>query len=101
MFVNLREMVWGFFCGAPRVIWAVGVLILTRASALNAGTTVEWKGGEGAWETAAMWGGALPSRTADVRINGTREKPSEVILTHTNVLVTRLDVGGGGNVWPP
>lgn len=36
-------------------------------------------------------GGTLPSRTTAARINGTREKPSEVILAHTNVLVNHLD----------
>ena len=43
------------------------------------------------------WGGTLPSRTTAARINGTQEKPSQVILAHTNVLVTRLTVGDGGN----
>ena len=72
-------------------------LAVAGATSLWAGTTVEWKGGEGAWENAAMWGGTLPSRTAEARINGTQEKPSQVILAHTNVLVTRLGVGDGGN----
>src|SRR5207244_5967729 len=58
----------------------------------SAGTTAEWKGGGGAWENAAMWGGTLPSRTAEARINGTQDKPSEVILTHTKVLVNQLSV---------
>src|SRR5688572_11892077 len=77
---------------------AVWLLTVAAATVSGwAGTTVEWKGGEGAWENAAMWGGALPSRRAEARINGTREKPSEVVLAHTNVLVTRLSVGDGGN----
>jgi hypothetical protein len=71
--------------------------MLAGVLASRAGTTVEWKGGEGNWEDAALWGGTLPSRTADARINGTREKPSNVILARTNVLVTRLAVGDGGN----
>ena len=62
-----------------------------------AGTTIDWKGGSGKWEDAASWGGTLPSRTAEARINGTREKPSEVILAQTNVLVNRLSVGEGGD----
>ena len=74
-----------------------GVVSLAGATALWAGTTVEWKSGEGVWENAAMWGGTLPSRTTAARINGTREKPSQVILSHTNVLVTHLTVGDGGN----
>jgi hypothetical protein len=76
---------------------ALGFFVTTGTTVLCAGTTVEWKGGEGNWEDAALWGGTLPSRTADARINGTPDKPSEVILAHTNVLVTRLAVGDGGN----
>src|SRR5204862_7204647 len=74
-----------------------GLAVVAGATALWAGTTVGWKGGEGNWEDAAMWGGTLPSRTAEARINGTQNKPSQVILAHTNVLVTRLSVGDGGN----
>jgi hypothetical protein len=63
-----------------------------------AGTTIDWKGGSGKWEDAASWvGGTLPSRMTEARINGTRENPSQVILARTNVLVTRLSVGDGGN----
>jgi hypothetical protein len=76
---------------------AAGLLTVASATASWAGTTAEWKGGGGAWENAAMWGGTLPSRTVEARINGTKEKPSQVILAHTNVLVTRLSVGDGGN----
>src|SRR5688500_13396068 len=85
--------------GAHTVIaFATRLLIVVAATMSGwAGTTVEWKGGRGAWENNAMWGGTLPSRTADARINGTPDKPSHVILAHTNVLVTRLAVGDGGN----
>src|SRR6266496_4642672 len=76
---------------------AAGLLTLASATASWAGTAAEWKGGGGAWENAAMWGGTLPSRTAEARINGTQDKPSEVILTHTNVLVNHLSVADGGN----
>src|SRR6185503_7984190 len=62
-----------------------------------AGTTADWKGGAGNWEDAAMWGGTLPSRTAEARINGTRDKPSQAILAHSNVLVNHLSVAEGGN----
>src|SRR5215204_5137123 len=79
------------------VAFAVGFLMMAGATALWAGTTLEWKGGGGAWEDAAMWGGTLPSRTAEARINGTQEKPSQVILAHTNVLVNHLSVADGGN----
>src|SRR2546428_3021688 len=44
-----------------------------------------------------MWGGTLPSRTTEARINGTQDKPSQVILAHTNVLVNHLSVADGGN----
>src|SRR5437016_2929229 len=74
-----------------------GLLTVASATPSWAGTTVEWKGGEGNWEDATIWGGALPSRTAEARINGTQDKPSQVILAHTNVLVTRLSVGDGAN----
>src|SRR6266498_3429703 len=80
-----------------RIPLVVGLVAMAAATALWAGTTAEWKGGGGAWENAAMWGGTLPLRTAEARINGTQDKPSQVILAHTNVLVTRLAVGDGGN----
>src|SRR5882672_11990967 len=76
---------------------AVGLLAVAGQTALWAGTTVEWKGGGGSWEDASMWGGTLPSRTAEARINGTQEKPSQVILAHTNVLVNHLSVADGAN----
>src|SRR5207253_11361472 len=36
-------------------------------------------------------------RTTDSRVNGPRDKPSQVILADTNVLVSRLAVGDGGD----
>src|SRR5688572_32910457 len=76
---------------------AVGLLMLAGVLASRAGTTVEWKGGQGNWEDASMWGGTLPSRRAEARINGTQDKPSQVILAHTNVPVNHLSVADGGN----
>src|SRR5437773_8819470 len=76
---------------------AAGLLTVASATASWAGTTVEWNGGGGNWEDAAMWGGTLPSRTAEARINGTQDKPSQVILAHTNVLVNHLSVADGVN----
>src|SRR5882672_4786107 len=76
---------------------AVGLLAVAGQTALWAGTTVEWKGGGGSWEDAAMWGGTLPSRTSEARVNGTQEKPSQVTLAHADVLVSHLTVGDGGN----
>ena len=76
---------------------AAGLLTVASATVSWAGTTAEWKGGRDAWENAAMWGGTLPSRTAEARINGTQDKPSRVILAHTNVLVNHLSVADDGN----
>ncbi len=42
---------------------AAGLLAVVSAAASWAGTTAEWKGGGGAWENAALWGGTPPSRT--------------------------------------
>jgi pectate lyase len=83
--------------GLLLTVHAAGVLMLAGVSTLRAGTTVEWKGGEGNWEDATMWGGALPSRTAEARINGAREQPSQVTLARADVLVSHLSVGDGGN----
>src|SRR5262245_55245482 len=69
---------------------AAGLLTVASATASWAGTTAEWEGDGGAWENAALWGGSLPSRTAEARINGAQDKPSQVILAHTNVLVNHL-----------
>jgi hypothetical protein len=53
---------------------------------------VEWKGGPGNWEDAAMWGGTLPSQRTEARVSGTKEKPSEVTLTRADVLVSHLSI---------
>jgi pectate lyase len=82
---------------ALTVVRVVGVLMLAGVPASRAGTTVEWKGGKGNWEDATMWGGVLPSRTSEARINGTREQPSQVTLSATDALLSRLGVGDGGN----
>jgi pectate lyase len=75
----------------------VGLFATAGATVLLAGTALDWKGDSGKWEDAASWGGRLPSRTAEARINGTQDKPSAVILAHTNVLVNHLSVADGGN----
>src|ERR1039458_1903506 len=77
-------------------VWLICIL-LAGACALQADTTVEWKGGEGDWKDAAKWGGTLPGRTAEARINGTRAQPSEVTVSRSDVLVSHLGVGDGGN----
>jgi hypothetical protein len=64
---------------------------------LWAGTTVKWKGGDGHWEDAAMWDGTLPSGTTEARLNGTKERPSQVTLARTDVLVNHLSVADGGD----
>jgi hypothetical protein len=68
---------------------AAGLLIVASVPASWAGTKVEWKGGEDAWENAAMWGGTLPSRTAEARINGTREQSSQ----SSRSLIMQLTLG--------
>ena len=78
------------------MVWLVCIL-LAGASALRADTTVEWKGGEGDWDDEAKWGGTLPWRTAEARINGTRAQPSNVMVSRSDVLVSHLGVGDGGN----
>ncbi|HWH72457.1 MAG TPA: hypothetical protein VNT26_24055, partial [Candidatus Sulfotelmatobacter sp.] len=62
------------------------------ATALWAGTTVEWQGGSGDWKDAAKWGGTLPSQATEARVNGTQEKPSQVTLAHADVLVSHLSI---------
>lgn len=59
---------------------------------LQAGTTLDWRGGMGTWEDIASWGGTLPSRTTDARVNGTPENPSQVTLVHTDALVSHLSI---------
>lgn len=76
---------------APRCILLSTFSVLPSLF-LHASTTVDWKGGAGNWEEASSWGGALPSRTTEARINGTKEKPSEVVLARTNVLVSHLSI---------
>jgi len=92
---NLKTSLAGSL--ALAVVGAVGVLMLAGAPTLRGGTTVEWKGGEGSWEDLTMWDGGLPSRTAEARINGTRERPSRVTLSAADALLSRLGVGDGGN----
>jgi hypothetical protein len=77
-------------------VWLLCIL-LGGTSAFRADTTVEWKGGEGDWAEAAQWGGTLPWRTAEARINGTRAQPSGVTVARSDVLVNHLSVGDGGN----
>jgi hypothetical protein len=64
---------------------------------LKADTTVEWKGGDGDWSDAAKWGGILPWRTAEAHINGTRALPSGMTVSGSDVLVSHLGIGDGGN----
>jgi pectate lyase len=82
-----------------RILMGLAAGIVTAASALAAwaGATLEWKGGAGNWEEAGRWRGTLPSRTTEAHINGTQEKPSQVTLAHTDVLVNHLSVAEAGN----
>jgi len=77
---------------SPLAYHTVKVLIaclLTAAGAPAswAGTTAEWKGGGGRLGKRRHVGRHTAVRTAEARINGTQDKPSQVILAHTNVLV--------------
>lgn len=76
---------------------ATGLLTLACATASWAGTTTEWQGGDGSWNESAKWGGGLPSRTFEARINGTHTKPSQVAVTLSDVLVNHLSIADGGN----
>jgi len=77
-------------------VWTV-CIVLIGTLGLRADAPVEWKGGDGDWEDAAKWGGALPWRTAEARINGTRAEPSDVTMARSDVLVGHLGIGDGGN----
>src|SRR5436190_14848308 len=87
----------GLLAGLLLTVRVAGVLMLAGVSALRAGTTVEWKGGEGNWEDATMWGGTLPSRTTAARVDGTTEHPSDAILAHADVLLNHLSVAESGS----
>ena len=67
-----------------------GFVLLAAAAASLAGTTLEWKGGDGNWEDASMWGGTLPSRMTEARING--EQPVEVTIARGDVLVNHVSI---------
>ena len=68
-------------------------LLITSSFATSlSAETVGWQGGKGPWETSANWGGSLPTGATSAQINGTKEKPSEVTLALTNVLVSHLSV---------
>lgn len=77
-------------------VWTVCILLI-GALGLRADAPVEWKGGDGDWEDSAKWGGTLPWRTAEARINGTRAEPSDVTMARSDVLVGHLGIGDGGN----
>jgi pectate lyase len=63
---------------------------------LQAQSSFNWKGGPGRWEDAAMWGGTIPSGTVEARINGKKDKPSDVALTSTNAFVYHLSIADDG-----
>ncbi len=90
---RLPDLLRRFLQGVP----VAGMLSLTDVPALRAEATVEWKGGAGKWEDRTKWDGALPSRTTEARINGDKEKPSQVTLSATDALLSRLGIGDGGN----
>jgi pectate lyase len=75
------------------------IILFTLAGtiALPAETTFNWKGPAGRWEDAAVWGGTIPSGTVEARINGTKEKPGEVMLANTNALLSHLGIADDAN----
>ncbi len=74
----------------------IGLAVMLAGTALWAGTTFTWIGGDGIWSNPANWGGALPFTTCDVAIHGTAAKLSRVTLAHTDVLISHLGVAEGG-----
>jgi pectate lyase len=73
---------------------ALTLLLLSPFSLLlaRAATTLDWQGGAGEWHAVDRWGGSLPSRSAEARINGPKEKPSKVNIASGDVLVSHLSV---------
>lgn len=71
--------------------------IIAAGATLKAAVTSEWIGSHGNWSDPTNWGGALPSRTSDVVINGTKAAPDEVTLAGADVLVNHLGIAEGGN----
>jgi len=74
-----------------------GLVVMAATTSLRAATTVEWQGGDGDWGEADKWGGTLPWRTVEARINGTQTQPSNVAVARSDVLVNHLSIGEGGN----
>src|SRR6266498_4978692 len=73
------------------------VFALMVGATLSCAETVDWKGGAGNWTDPALWGGTLPSRSSEARINGTRDNPSDVTLTRQDVLVSHLSIAEGSS----
>lgn len=61
---------------------------LAGASLFGAGVST-WKDGDGNWEEAAKWGGALPGANGTADVAGT----SHITLDHSNPALSRLDLG--------
>jgi pectate lyase len=70
----------------------IALVFLTATTTLRARPAVEWQGGDGPWENAAMWGGKLPAGTMEARANGTLTKPSRLTLSHMDVLLNHLSL---------
>ncbi len=78
-------------------IGLAGLFMLVVVTALLAETSFNWNAGAGRWEDAAMWGGTVPSGTVEARINGTKEKPGEVVLVDTDALLSHLAIADDAN----
>src|SRR4051812_16756439 len=76
-------------------VWLTCILLAGEPS--SRADTFDWKGGPGDWVNATNWGGTLPGRTAEARINGTLALPLDVTVKQSDVLVNHLGVADGGN----
>jgi pectate lyase len=83
-------------CHAATLLLLSPFFILLTAP-VQAGTTIDWQGGAGEWHAADLWGGSLPSRATEARINGLRVKPSQVNIASGDVLVSHLSIAEGSS----
>ncbi len=68
---------------------AAACAFLLFSTGLALGEAVVWKAGEGSWDDAAKWGGAVPSVTSAAEIAG----DASVVIERGDVAVSRLDLG--------
>src|SRR5215510_3233400 len=78
-------------------VFLLSSFCLLMVLSLQAGTTIDWQGGAGEWHAADLWGGSLPSRATEARINGPREKPGLVTIARGDVLVSHISVAASSS----